>query len=154
LSNWARLEREECCDQIVVAHTDKPQQYAEFLAALALPGIAPGRAAAAMTDSQLVTRIRHILKLEDERMNVSRKTFVGTAVILVVAGSFAASSAQQPKDKASEVANTTLADSTRNAVRASVKFLGDQQTADAKLWSAVKGVSIRDLGEVLAFQDV
>ena len=151
LSNWARLEREECCDRLVVAHTGKPQEYAEFLAALALPGIAPRHAAAAMTDSQLVTRIRHILKLEDERMNVSRKTFVAAAVILVVVGSFAASSAQQPKDKVPAAADTTPAD--RNADLASVKLPSDQQTTEAELLNRIKAAYVHDLGELLALQD-
>jgi beta-lactamase regulating signal transducer with metallopeptidase domain len=98
LSNWVRLEREECCDRVVVAHTGRPQAYAETLAALALPGITPRHAAAAMADCHLVTRIRHILNLEDEIMNVAQNAFIAVAGLLIFVGCFAASSAQQPNE--------------------------------------------------------
>jgi beta-lactamase regulating signal transducer with metallopeptidase domain len=105
LSSWVRLEREECCDRIVVAHTGRPQAYAETLAALALPGLTPRHAAAAMADCHLVTRIRHILNLEDEVMNVSRFLFVAAAGLLIFVGCFAASLAQQPGDARFDPAN-------------------------------------------------
>ena len=41
LSRRVRLEREHCCDAVVLAHTRAPQRYAEFLAHLALPGVLP-----------------------------------------------------------------------------------------------------------------
>ncbi len=44
LSRRVRLEREHCCDAVVLAYTGAPQRYAEFLAHLALPGIVPQRA--------------------------------------------------------------------------------------------------------------
>lgn len=94
LSNWVRLEREQCCDQIVVTQTGCPQVYAETLAAFALPGITPRHAAAAMADCHLVTRIRHILKLEDEIMHVSRTGFVALAGALMVAACFSVSLVQ------------------------------------------------------------
>jgi beta-lactamase regulating signal transducer with metallopeptidase domain len=96
LSSWVRLEREECCDRVVVQHTGRPQEYAETLAALAMPGITPRHAAAAIADGHLVTRIRHILKLEDEVMNDRQKTFVSAAGLLIFVGGFAAAFAQQP----------------------------------------------------------
>jgi protein involved in polysaccharide export with SLBB domain len=86
LSNWVRLEREQCCDSIVVANTSHAQLYAETLAAMALPGIATRQAALAMTDSHLVVRIRHILNIEEEAMNVSRKALLAAAGLLVIGG--------------------------------------------------------------------
>ena len=41
LSAWVSLERELCCDRLVVEHTGRPQAYARMLAALA--GAGPGR---------------------------------------------------------------------------------------------------------------
>jgi len=86
LSSWVRLEREECCDSVVLAHTGPPQVYAETLAALALQGLEARHVAVAMTDSHLVVRIRHILKLEEEEMSVSRKTFLTSAGLLLFCG--------------------------------------------------------------------
>jgi beta-lactamase regulating signal transducer with metallopeptidase domain len=82
-SNWVRLEREHCCDAVVLAHGNEPQQYAETLASLAMPGISPQYAAAALASHQLVSRIRHILKVEDRTMKISRKA------VLIVVGFFA-----------------------------------------------------------------
>ena len=84
LSHWVRLEREQCCDKVVLEQTHAPQVYAETLATLALPGIASNVAAVAATDSQLVVRIRHILDLEEQTMHVSRKALLAVALLLVV----------------------------------------------------------------------
>ena len=83
VSRWVRLEREQCCDEIVLRHRDAPQKYAETLAALAVPGISPVHAAAAMANHQLVARIRNILNVEDRTMRFSARS------VLVAAGSVA-----------------------------------------------------------------
>ncbi len=83
VSHWVRLEREQCCDEIVLRHRDVPQKYAETLAALAVPGISPVHAAAAMANHQLVARIRNILNVEDRTMRFSARS------LLVAAGSVA-----------------------------------------------------------------
>ncbi len=99
LSNWVRLEREHCCDRAVLERTSQPQAYAEMLAALALPGIRPQHAAAAMADHHLVTRIRHILNLEDRSMGVSRKTLSGLIALAITCGWIVVSYAQQADDR-------------------------------------------------------
>src|SRR5262249_33685449 len=71
VSPWLRLERELCCDQIVIARTGRPQAYAKVLAAFALPRPGIPQAALAMSENHLVTRIRRILNLEDRTMPVS-----------------------------------------------------------------------------------
>jgi beta-lactamase regulating signal transducer with metallopeptidase domain len=124
LSSWVRLEREECCDRVVVAHTGRPQAYAETLAALALPGMTPRHAAAAMADCHLVTRIRHILNLEDEIMNVSRFVFVAAAGLLIFVGCFAASLAQT-KDAASDTAEKPPVGGQADTVGGPVQFPSD-----------------------------
>jgi beta-lactamase regulating signal transducer with metallopeptidase domain len=91
VSRWVRLEREHCCDEVVLAHSNDPRAYAETLAALAIPGLAPAHAAAVMANHQLLARIRHILNMEDRRMTLSVKfltvfgTLVVTAALLVAA---------------------------------------------------------------------
>jgi beta-lactamase regulating signal transducer with metallopeptidase domain/uncharacterized coiled-coil protein SlyX len=85
-SRCVRLEREHCCDALVLAHGRDPQAYAETLASLALPELAPRYAAAAMANHQLVSRIRHILNAEKQAMGLSFKTLVWSAVVLAMLG--------------------------------------------------------------------
>ena len=86
VSNWVRRDREDCCDAVVVGHTAKPQAYAELLLALASHQPLAGLAASAMARHPLSSRIRRILKLEDEPMLVSRKGLMlsASAVMAVV----------------------------------------------------------------------
>jgi beta-lactamase regulating signal transducer with metallopeptidase domain len=72
LSNRVRLEREHCCDAVVLAHTHSPEPYAEMLAQIAVPELARPGAVGVSATGQLVVRIRHILKQEDQPMQVSR----------------------------------------------------------------------------------
>jgi multidrug resistance efflux pump/beta-lactamase regulating signal transducer with metallopeptidase domain len=85
LSAWIRLEREMCCDRVVVARTGNPRAYAETLASLALPESITRTGALAMAENRLVMRIRRILNLEDRSMCVSTKSFVFTSALLVAA---------------------------------------------------------------------
>lgn len=85
LSAWIRLEREMCCDQIVVAHTGNPRAYAETLAAFAAPEPLLRTGSSAMAENRLVSRIRRILNLEDRSMKISTKLFGLTTVLLVTA---------------------------------------------------------------------
>ena len=82
-SRWIRLEREHCCDAIVLAHDHTPQSYAETLASLAIPELSPKFAVAAMANHQLTSRICHILNVEEKTMTNSRRTF-GLAIVLVL----------------------------------------------------------------------
>jgi multidrug resistance efflux pump/beta-lactamase regulating signal transducer with metallopeptidase domain len=111
ISAWVRLERESCCDQIVVSRTGKPREYAETLAAFALTATPFRTGAPAMAEHRVVTRIRRILNLEDRTMKVSTK-FLGFGVALVVAavilvGLYAHDSASNPPapDVAAEAQN-------------------------------------------------
>jgi RND family efflux transporter MFP subunit len=83
LSQRVRLEREHCCDAVVLAHTGSPRRYAEFLARLALPGVFPQSALGVSAGEQLVTRIRHILNQENEPMKVSRSSVIALSAFFV-----------------------------------------------------------------------
>jgi beta-lactamase regulating signal transducer with metallopeptidase domain len=86
VSRWLRLEREHCCDAIVLRHVDRPRMYVETLASLATPESGPRHALAAMANQQLVWRVRRILRSEDRTMCVSRKTLAGgVAAVMVLA---------------------------------------------------------------------
>jgi beta-lactamase regulating signal transducer with metallopeptidase domain/tetratricopeptide (TPR) repeat protein len=87
LSRWVRLERECCCDAVVVAHTGRPLAYARTLAGFALAAGTPAVAAVGMAEHHVVTRIRRILHKEDRSMKLSR-TAVGLAGLLLLAPVF------------------------------------------------------------------
>jgi tetratricopeptide (TPR) repeat protein len=117
VSRWVRLEREQCCDEIVLRHRDAPQKYAETLAALAVPGISPVHAAAAMANHQLVARIRNILNVEDRTMRFSARSLlvaVGSIALLVgltfVAGPLVAD--EQPTAKPAAPSSDKVNDQT------------------------------------------
>ncbi|AMV38166.1 M56 family metallopeptidase [Planctomyces sp. SH-PL62] len=69
LSAWVRLERETCCDRLVVARTGRPRAYAELLAVLASARPAPA-AALSLAERPITTRIRRILLMEDRPMTM------------------------------------------------------------------------------------
>jgi beta-lactamase regulating signal transducer with metallopeptidase domain len=98
VSNWVRLERELCCDAVVLAQGNEPQDYAETLASLAMPGISPRYAAAALASHQLVSRIRHILKVEDRSMKISRRAFLTLVCGAVLCSGLVAVYANQHND--------------------------------------------------------
>ncbi len=72
VSRCVRRDREECCDAVVVARTEKPQAYAELLVTLATP--TSPLASLAMAQHPLAGRIRRILHLEEEKMLITRST--------------------------------------------------------------------------------
>ena len=94
LSAWVRLERELCCDRIVVNQLGQPFAYAEMLVALAGPGQRRRAALLAMADRQVMTRIRRLFNLEDRSMKLTMPegiglvgaVIAGAALVLWVAG--------------------------------------------------------------------
>ena len=96
VSGWVRLEREHCCDRLVVARTGRARPYAELLAELALHRGRPGRAAVAMAESPIVARIRCILNPEDHLMPLSRPVVALAAALLVAPAVLIASQAGAP----------------------------------------------------------
>ncbi|MGI9458015.1 MAG: M56 family metallopeptidase, partial [Aeoliella sp.] len=88
VSRWLRIDREHCCDAIVVHHTAAPEAYADLLlnvAATAKRQALP-LASSALARHPLARRIRRILQLEDDPMLISRSTLslVGLALIAIV----------------------------------------------------------------------
>ncbi len=77
VSAWVGLERELCCDRLVIAHTGRPRDYARMLAAMAgVSPVAPS-GALAMARRPLSTRIRLILDMEDRSMKMTLKEWLG-----------------------------------------------------------------------------
>lgn len=89
VSSWVGLERELCCDRLVIEHTGRPRDYARMLAAMAGAVPVARTAALAMAGRPLLTRIRLILDMEDRSMKLTLKEWIGglaaaTAVAAIV----------------------------------------------------------------------
>jgi beta-lactamase regulating signal transducer with metallopeptidase domain len=109
ISAWVRLEREHCCDAAVMRHRENPTAYAETLASLAMPGLSAPYAVASLANHQLVSRVRHILRVQEPSMRISSKWFVATAMALLTMGGVVAVFAQsqektEPEKKSPEMA--------------------------------------------------
>ncbi|HEV2971314.1 MAG TPA: M56 family metallopeptidase [Pirellulales bacterium] len=139
VSRWVRLEREHCCDAVVLAHTDDPRAYAETLAALAIPGMKPAHAAAVMANHQLLARIRHILNLEDRRMTLSVRfltvmgSLVVTAALLVIARAQSTAADLNPDAKSADSSTQkTLIDEATKEKLAAHRLAADKTIDDAE----------------------
>ena len=84
LSAWVSLERELCCDRLVVEHTGRPHDYARMLAALAGAGPGAQSMALAMAGRPLTTRIRRILDMEDRSMKMTLTEGLGLLAAAIV----------------------------------------------------------------------
>jgi beta-lactamase regulating signal transducer with metallopeptidase domain len=124
VSGWARLERELCCDLLVVTHTGRARVYATTLAALAeIPAPRRHSALVAMAENHVVLRIRRILDLEGTptATKLSRWAIAAAAALvvvpLIVVGSYAqhiderAASKGAPPQLSQDTAKTTQGDS-------------------------------------------
>lgn len=84
VSRWVQVEREECCDAVVIRHNGDPRGYAEALALLAtttpkltpMPILAVGR-------HPVVHRIQRILQVEDGWLPMPGELVAGAAALLL-----------------------------------------------------------------------
>jgi beta-lactamase regulating signal transducer with metallopeptidase domain len=133
LSSWVRLEREQCCDSVVLAHTGPPQVYAETLAALAFPGMAARHAAVALTDSHLAVRIRHILDLEEETMSVSRKALMAAAGLMLFCAGYSVRYLQSTEMRRASVTDNSTSNATVPDGRASSYIAPDDDSESERI---------------------
>ncbi|WP_165223037.1 M56 family metallopeptidase [Aquisphaera insulae] len=110
LSGWIGLEREICCDRLVVDRTGRRGAYAEFLAALAGAGAGGNRMVLAMANRPLTTRIRWILNREERSMRLTLTEGIGLVLAAVLGGTLtlATHAAPPPKEAADEAARQML----------------------------------------------
>ncbi len=162
LSGWVRLERELCCDRLVVGRLGQPSVYAEMLVALAGSSHQGRRAVVAMADRQVLTRIRRLFNLEDRSMELTMPEGIGLVGALIIGASLAFGlQAAQPKaaDESEESVRNTLKravqavlavpqkelrhdfkpDALANIAQAQIK-LGDRTGALATLQSAYESI--------------
>lgn len=131
LSGWARLERELCCDRLVVEQTRRPSAYAEFLVALAGASRGSGRAALALADRAIPSRVRRILGREDRRMMLAMPEGLGLLGPLVIGAAAALASQAGP----GEVESKEVAVLRRLAERAIATEVDDAESRRGSLLS-------------------
>ena len=104
LSGWVRLERESCCDRLVVSRVGQPIAYAEMLVALAGPSHRGHAAALAMADRHVMTRIRRLFNLEDRSMKLTMPEGIGLVGAVIIGASlvFGLQAAQPPAARESD----------------------------------------------------
>lgn len=87
ISAMARREREHCCDDLVIEHTQQPLPYAKALATLEAHRISQGTLAMAATgpNNQLLNRIKRMMEMKKSSLNNSQLivAFVMTATIAI-----------------------------------------------------------------------
>ncbi|MGP0065221.1 MAG: M56 family metallopeptidase [Isosphaeraceae bacterium] len=139
LSGWVRLERELCCDRLVVARMGRPEAYVELLVALA-GAHRGGRTAVpvlAMADRQITTRIRRILNMEDRSMKLTMPEGLGLAGAMLVGVSLVLGIQAAPP-KPSVQARESLRMALRKAAGDTLADPGAGAEAGAmKLWTLV-----------------
>ncbi|WP_406694243.1 M56 family metallopeptidase [Singulisphaera sp. Ch08] len=119
LSAWISLERELCCDRLVVERTGRPQAYARMLAALAGAGPGANLPALAMAERPLTTRIRRILDMEDRSMKLTLTEGLGLLVATIVGMTLTLATHAAPptaKDGPADVARRSLERMAANVV--------------------------------------
>jgi beta-lactamase regulating signal transducer with metallopeptidase domain len=116
LSGWVRLERESCCDRLVVDRVGQPFAYAEMLLALAGPSRHGHAPLLALADRQVMTRIRRLFNLEDRSMKLTMPEGIGqVGAAIAVASLVFGLQAAQPQ------AAGKSAESVRQAMRRTVQ---------------------------------
>ena len=124
LSAWVRLEREHCCDQLVVERTGRSQAYAEMLAELSGLFRGKSRVAVAMAERPVISRIRRILNMEDRLMRLTVPEGLGLIASAFVAGVLVlgARAAQPPAGEGEDATRLALSKAARDT--AAIKWRG------------------------------
>lgn len=115
ISKYIRLEREHCCDDMVLAHTSQPLHYAKALVALEEYRFTTNSMAMAAADNKqhLFYRIKRIMEMKTTHLNYSQK-FMAVLIIAVglTAIAWITPSAKEDKIKAAADAPPVVATNT------------------------------------------
>ncbi len=120
ISSVIRAERENCCDDLVVATSGDAHEYATALAALAENRVNMREAAMAATGGNLVKRIRRLLaQPEGPRAMVAPMLSAGILIVTCTVALAAWESPQQKfsRDQASDTRDSSTCDSTGRTSR-------------------------------------
>jgi GWxTD domain-containing protein len=106
ISTVIRTERENCCDDVVVATSGDAHEYATALAALATSGWAVGETALAATGGNLVKRIRRLLA-QPEGSRTALAPMLSAGILVVTCG-VALAAWQSPRQNAPVVPESAI----------------------------------------------
>ncbi|HEU4555713.1 MAG TPA: M56 family metallopeptidase [Chitinophaga sp.] len=130
ISKYIRLEREHCCDDMVVAHTVQPLHYAKALVALEEYRFTSNPMAMAAADNKqhLFSRIKRIMEMKTSHLNYSQK-FMAVLIIAVglTAIAWITPAAKQDNKAAAEESTPAIA-----ASHAAVNSRADNDTVPAQ----------------------
>ncbi|MCD6064438.1 MAG: family metalloprotease [Flavipsychrobacter sp.] len=108
VSSIIRREREHCCDDVVLEHTQWPMSYAHALTTLESYRQNPLAMAATGHKNQLLHRIKRMMEMNHNTISYGPAFTVSLAVLLAVSFIWLTPAlAQSKKDKAAEAAKTT-----------------------------------------------
>ncbi|MBO9728219.1 MAG: M48 family metalloprotease [Chitinophaga sp.] len=101
ISKTIRIEREHCCDDLVIANTVQPLQYAQALVALEQYRLTANRLTMAAADNKqhLFYRIKRIMEMKTKHLNYSQK-FLAVLIIATSLVSIAWLNPAKGKDNA------------------------------------------------------
>jgi beta-lactamase regulating signal transducer with metallopeptidase domain len=122
VSSWIRLERELCCDRLVVDRSGQSHAYAELLISLSCSSNRRRGAALAMADRQVSTRIRRLLNVEERTMKLTIPEGIGVLGAVSVLASLVLGSHAAQVQPASE-----SKESVRRALRKAADDVGTLQ---------------------------
>jgi beta-lactamase regulating signal transducer with metallopeptidase domain len=109
ISKIIRIEREHCCDDLVIANTVQPLQYAHALVALEQYRLTANRLTMAAADSKqhLFHRIKRIMEMKTKHLNYSQKFL---AVLIIATGLVSIAWLNPAKGKSNETVQKKIAE--------------------------------------------
>lgn len=112
ISKTIRIEREHCCDDLVIASTVQPLEYAHALVALEQYRLTANRLTMAAADSKqhLFHRIKRIMEMKTNHLNYSQKFL---AVLIIATGLVSIAWLNPAKGKSNEIAQKKIAEKHR-----------------------------------------
>ena len=145
VSEWIRVDREYCCDDTVVSHTQNEREdYARTLAGFMIQSPQQGQLlASAMAQKPLLGRIRNILNQKDQTMKMTHKTII-PALICFAAFNLLAYSASLSFAEA-KAASETAAQTGRPGDRILVKILDSYKALDSL---EARGSTVMEMGAI------
>jgi beta-lactamase regulating signal transducer with metallopeptidase domain len=147
LSGWVGLERELCCDRLVVERTGRPRAYARMLAGLAGVGPAQQSMALAMARRPLTTRIRRILDMEDRSMKMTLNEGLGLLAAAIAGTAMTlAAHARPPEPIPADAARRALERLARRIVAMPDDFGDRKNVRELELYDG-KGLALIEVAQ-------
>jgi beta-lactamase regulating signal transducer with metallopeptidase domain len=129
ISSLIDNEREACCDDIVIANTERTGSYVEALVAFHEyePGISPYAMALGGRQTPLLNRIKRMLTHENKKLNRLEKIVILAGLLLVMAFTFIPSHTPSVKKYHSNMPKPIIAQVQRQPLHKAIALKKDQK---------------------------